>query len=228
MTEAVSGLLVLDKPAGITSYDCIRRIKRILPGQKIGHCGTLDPLAQGVLLVVIGRETRRQSHFQAMEKQYWFRAAFGVETSTGDREGEVMRTANFGHVTRESLEQAAQRFVGVHAQVPPRYAALKYKGRPYYEYARKGIDIPRAARDVQIASCEILSFDPPLWEGRVVCSRGTYIRTLVEDIARELNSAATLDALIRERIGAYERRNALVWDDLDRASREELIRHVQP
>ena len=149
-----------------------------------------------------------------------------METSTGDREGSIVRRAEYSGITRENLDQAAGRFTGSISQVPPRFAALKFKGRPYYQWARLGIEIPRIAREVRIHSFQVLSFDAPFWEARVVCSRGTYIRTLVEDVAKELGSAAVLDFLLRERIGEYGCQNAIEWESLGRLTRDELIRYL--
>jgi len=223
MPEAAAGLLILDKPSGVTSYDCVHRVKRILDREKAGHCGTLDPLAQGVLLVLVGAATRRQESYLALEKEYWFRARFGVTSRTGDREGEILEAPGFSHVSEGMLRQTIRGFIGPQFQTPPRYAALKYKGKPYYYWARREVEIPRAPRPVHIANFELLSFAGAWWEGRVICSRGTYIRTLVEDVAKKLNTGALLDALVRERVGAFERKDALSWENLSACRRESLL-----
>jgi tRNA pseudouridine55 synthase len=223
----VSGLLLLDKPAGLTSYDCVHRVKRILAREKVGHCGTLDPLAMGVLILLVGRATRQQSTFLDLEKQYWFRGEFGRVTDTGDREGQCLRSPGFGHVTAQHLKDALDTFVGEQMQTPPRFSALKFQGKRYYQWARQGVEIPRRARPVRIKSFELLSFQAPFWEARVVCSRGTYIRTLVEDVAERLGTGASVDVLIRERIGHFSRDQALSWETVSQSSRAQLLDHFQ-
>ena len=159
MDEALSGLLVVDKPAGLTSFDCVYRVKRILQATKVGHCGTLDPMAKGVLLLLVGKATREQENFLGLEKQYRFRAQFGQATDTGDREGTLTATKDFNHITRARLEIALQDFQGKQMQTPPRYAALKYKGKAYYRWARMGVEIPRVPRPIEVYSIELLSLE---------------------------------------------------------------------
>ena len=214
VTDLPSGLLLLDKPSGVTSFDCVQVAKRRLGAARAGHCGTLDPAARGLLLILVGSATRHQDSFLGLEKEYWFRSELGVKTSTGDRQGETIEARPPDHVTRETLENVLPSFVGNMEQTPPRYSALKYKGKPYYYYARKGLDVPRAPRAVSILSLSLLSFRLPFWEARVVCSRGTYVRTLVEDVAERLKTCGTLVELIRERIGTYRRDDALAWEEL--------------
>jgi len=227
MDEALSGLLVIDKPAGLTSFDCVHRVKHILQAKKVGHCGTLDPLAKGVLLLLVGKATQEQENFLGLEKQYRFRGQFGRATDTGDREGAVTETKNFSHITRRRLESILRDFQGKQAQTPPRYAALKYRGKAYYRWARMGVDIPRVPRPIEVYSMELLSLEGAFWEARVTCSRGTYIRTLVEDIALRLETVGMLDDLIRERVGTYALSDALSWDRVTGSCREELSAHFQ-
>src|SRR5207253_2870045 len=129
--------------------------------ERAGHCGTLDPAARGLLLILVGSATRHQDSFLGLEKEYWFRSELGVKTSTGDRQGETIEARPPDHVTRETLENVLPSFVGNMEQTPPRYSALKYKGKPYYYYARKGLDVPRAPRAVSILSLSRLSFRLP-------------------------------------------------------------------
>ena len=224
---SISGLLLIDKPAGLTSFQCVHRIKKILGDVRVGHCGTLDPMAQGVLVILYGAATKLQDEFLALEKQYWFRARWGSMTDTGDREGKETARFEFAHVAEVALREALTRFEGDQQQTPPMYAALKYKGKHYYDYARQGIDIPRVPRPIQIKSFDLLNHGVDFWEARVVCSRGTYVRTLAEDVARALKSGAHLDALIRERIGHYRREDALTWGTIESATKEFLLNHAQ-
>ncbi|MFA5975619.1 MAG: tRNA pseudouridine(55) synthase TruB [Elusimicrobiota bacterium] len=224
----VEGLLLIDKPSGPTSYDCVHHVKRISGQPRVGHCGTLDPLAQGVLILLLGRATKQQDAFLGMEKQYWFRAQFGILTDTGDREGKRLQTMGVLPLESCPLQTVLTGFVGEHGQIPPRYSALKYKGKPYYHWARRGMDIPRVPRPVQIHSFELLKLDGAFWEARVTCSRGTYIRTLVEEVAQRLGTIATLEALVRERVGNYRREAALSWDRLLTLDREGLRGYCEP
>ncbi len=214
MSESLDGLLLLDKPAGMTSSDCVLAAKRKLSAQRVGHTGTLDPSARGLLILLFGKATRTQDAFHTYDKEYTFRAQLGVKTETGDGDGVDIEMTPWDHITRNALREAIIRFTGHIQQIPPRYSALKFKGKPYYHYARRGIEIPRAPRPVQIHSFELTRFDPPFWEGKVVCSRGTYIRTLIEDVAQSLGSAAVLRELFRDRIGPFSRKAAVSWQDL--------------
>jgi len=222
MTDTAGGLLLLDKPSGVTSFDCVHRVRRQLGVKRVGHCGTLDPAARGLLMILAGPATRAQDSFLGLEKEYWFRGEFGVKTSTGDREGNVIEERPCDHVTREKLKEVLKGFVGETEQIPPLYSALKYKGKPYYHYARKGLDVPRTARPVTIVSLSLESLCPPYWDARVVCSRGTYVRTLVEDIAERLGTCATLAELVRERVGSYKREQALSWQELRMIATKDL------
>jgi tRNA pseudouridine55 synthase len=227
MVDSASGLLLLDKPSGPTSFDCVRMARRVLQEKRIGHCGTLDPMAQGVLVLLFGRSTRRQNEFLAMEKQYWFRCELGRITDSGDRMGKTLETLAVPSLTRDDLEAAAKGFLGESLQIPPKVSAIKYKGKRLYEWTRKGIEVPRAPRSISIYSFEILSLEGNYFEARVVCSRGTYIRTLVEDVARKMGTGGTVDALIRERVGTYRRENAMSWETLCTSSRESLLTLAQ-
>jgi tRNA pseudouridine55 synthase len=223
MPERVSGRLLLNKPCGPTSFDCVRKTRTILSERRIGHCGTLDPMAEGVLILLFGTETRRQREFLDMQKQYWFRSEFGRFTDSGDRTGTTIEEKSFGHVTYESLVAVAGSFIGQQWQTPPKISAIKYQGKRLYEWARKGVDVPRPPRQVIIDTFEILNFDGRFYEARVTCSSGTYIRSLAEDVARRLETAATVDALVRERVGSYRREDGVSWDTLCQSSREQLL-----
>jgi tRNA pseudouridine55 synthase len=226
MADTDSGLLLLDKPSGPSSFDCVRQARRILQQRRIGHCGTLDPIAQGVLLLVFGQYTRRQAEFLELEKQYWFRAEFGRSTDSGDRTGATLERRPFEHLTRQALEQAVLHFIGDQWQIPPKVSAIKYQGKRLYEWAREGVEVPRPPRRVTIRSIDVLQFDGAFWEARVMCSRGTYIRSLAEDVAARLGTVATVDALVRERVGEYRRENAVSWEQLCGWNRDQLLEKV--
>jgi tRNA pseudouridine55 synthase len=222
-----SGLLLLDKPSGVTSFDCVAVVRRVLGVKRVGHCGTLDPAAKGLLLILVGSATKTQDSFLGLEKEYWFRAELGRKTATGDLEGDVQETTPFSHVTQELLQKTLENFVGDIQQVPPIYSALKYHGKPFYHYARKGQSIPMMPRTVTIRSIELLSFELPYWEARVVCSRGTYVRTLAEDVASRMNTCGTLVDLVRERIGPYRRDEAMSLESVRNSHPTKLIKALQ-
>lgn len=203
MTNPLSGFFIVNKPSGITSFTVIRHIKRVLQVRRVGHCGTLDPLATGVLVVVCGTATRRQEEFMALPKTYRAVVRLGTTTDTGDITGTVTATAPACAVTLDMIRQAVTRFVGEIQQVPPMYSALKWGGRRLYELARAGTTVERAPRTVRITRIELVSYADPFLEIVVDCSRGTYIRTLAEDIGTALGCGGTIERLCRERVGPY-------------------------
>src|SRR5258708_18464845 len=149
------GLILLDKPSGPTSFDCVRMARRILQEKRIGHCGTLDPMAQGVLTVLLGGQPRRQDEFLAMEKQYWFRSELGRITDTGDKMGKTLETLPVGTLTLGDLQSTAQSFIGEQLQIPPKVSAIKYQGKRLYEWTRKGIDVPRPPRHIPLPAFQL-------------------------------------------------------------------------
>jgi len=184
-------------------------------------------MAEGVLLILMGKSTRLQDSFLGLEKQYRFRARWHVTTETGDREGQIQKQHEAYPVSENDLRLVMQGFVGEYEQIPPRYAALKYHGKPYYHWARQGIAIPRESRPVQIHRFELLSHDANEWEARVVCSRGTYVRTLAEDVAARLGTGSHLVELVRERVGPFAREQGITQSMVESFSLEDLQRHVQ-
>jgi tRNA pseudouridine55 synthase len=210
----VDGVLLLDKPSGLTSNAALQRVKRLYNAQKAGHTGTLDPLASGLLPICFGEATKFAQSMLDARKAYVATVRFGTATATGDAEGDVVAS---GPVTfdRENLEGALARFVGTIAQVPPRHAALKYQGRAFYDYARKGIEIPRAARQVEIAALELIDWLPPAARVRVVCGKGTYVRVLAEEVGAALGSCAHLSALRRTAVGPFAVEQAHTLPELE-------------
>jgi tRNA pseudouridine55 synthase len=210
----VDGVLLLDKPRGLSSNAALQRAKRLLAAEKAGHTGTLDPLATGLLPLCFGEATKFAHALLDARKEYVATVAFGIATDTGDAEGETVRTCE-APIAREALAAALQRFVGAIAQTPPRFAALKHRGRNYYEYAREGIEIPRTPRDVRIDAIELLGWEPPHARLRVACGKGTYIRVLAEDIAAAVGSCAHLSALRRTAAGPFALEHAVTLDVLE-------------
>jgi tRNA pseudouridine55 synthase len=217
-----TGFLLVDKPGGITSHDVVARVRRILEQQKVGHAGTLDPMATGLLVLGLGRATRLLRFVAGAAKVYVARMRLGVATDTLDADGAVLERAPMP-VTEDEMRAAAERFVGPILQVPPMVSARKVEGRRLYQLAREGTTVEREARPVIIDSIEILDFSPcdyPEVEFRVECSTGTYVRSLADDIARALGGRAHLTALRRIGIGALDVADAFELDDLERLKAE--------
>jgi tRNA pseudouridine55 synthase len=195
-----SGLLNLDKPQGITSHDAVLAVRRVTGIRRVGHAGTLDPMATGVLVVCIGRATRLVEYLMATDKSYEGTVRLGVETTTYDAEGEITRQAEVA-IKREQVETTLGRFRGAIEQVPPMYSAIKQEGQPLYKLARRGLTVPREARRVTISRIELTDWSPPDLELRLTCSSGTYVRSLVHDLGQRLNCGAHLTRLVRTRSG---------------------------
>ena len=221
----VDGVLLLDKPPRISSNAALQRAKRLLVAEKAGHTGTLDPLATGLLPLCFGEATKFAHALLDARKEYLATVSFGIATDTGDAEGGRLRTCDVAF-SRDELAAVLPRFVGTIAQVPPRFAALKHRGRNYYEYARAGIEVPRAPRDVRIDAIDLLGWDPPQAVLRVVCGKGTYIRALAEDIAAALGSCAHLAALRRTAAGPFAIERAVtlaVLEGMEVSERDALL-----
>ncbi len=199
--EPVDGVLLLDKPSGITSNLALQKARRLLNAAKAGHTGTLDPLASGLLPLTFGEATKFSADLLDADKAYEATLQFGVRTSTGDAEGEVIETRAVA-VARGAVEQVLAGLTGTIEQVPPMHSALKHEGRPLYALARKGIEVQRAPRQVRIARLRLLDFDGDRARIEVECSKGTYVRVLAEDIGASLGCGAHLAALRRTRVGA--------------------------
>jgi tRNA pseudouridine55 synthase len=193
----VSGFFLLDKPSGPTSNQVLQRVRRLFDARKAGHTGTLDPLATGMLPVCFGAATRTAAQAIAADKHYEATALLGSATDTADAQGQVIETAVADHVDAGLIGAVLERFTGDIEQVPPRYSAVKHNGRRLYELARAGIDVPRSPRTVTIHQLELARFEAPYFTIRARCSKGTYIRTLIEDIAKAVETLAHVTALRR-------------------------------
>lgn len=194
----INGFLLLDKPQGKSSNQALYPVKKLLPkGTKIGHTGTLDPGATGLLVIALGRATRFISYLKSNQKAYEAVLRLGLKTDSADIWGSVIEEREARKLIREELEQALGGFLGEIEQIPPMFSALKREGRPLYELARKGIEVERRPRRQYIYSIELLAYEHPEATIRVVCDAGTYIRTLIEDVAESLGELATMTALRR-------------------------------
>ncbi len=218
----MNGVLIVDKPAGMTSHDVVRRLRRICGTRRVGHSGTLDPMATGLLLVAVGEGTRVIQFLVEGDKTYCATMRFGEETTTQDAEGEVTRRCPVDHLHEESVRQACQDLVGQLEQVPPMYSAVKVGGIPLHRLARQGIEIERRSRTVHVRRFDIKKLALPELVFEVECSKGTYVRTLCHDLGRRLESAGHLTALRRTRSGKFDIDEAVTLDWLEAASREQI------
>ena len=199
--DAVDGVLLLDKPVGLSSNDALIKAKRFMNAKKAGHTGTLDPFATGLLPLCFGEATKFSQDLLEADKTYLATVHLGITTNTGDTEGETIATGDV-NVTREQIEAVLPQFRGPIMQVPPMYSALKRDGKAYYEYAREGITLEREARPVTILTLELVDYQAPFLKIEVTCSKGTYIRVLGEDIGHALGCGGHLNALRRTQVGA--------------------------
>jgi tRNA pseudouridine55 synthase len=220
----MDGVLLINKPSGCSSHDVCRLVKRKLKAAKVGHTGTLDPMATGVLPLCINGGTKLVQFLMFGEKEYAGSMRLGLETDTQDIEGSVLFSHDAAAVNLAALEEAFGAFRGEILQTPPMYSALKRGGVPLYRLAREGKTVEREPRRVTISELELLAFEPPDVSFRAVCSHGTYMRTLCHDIGRRLGCGAVLTRLERVRTGGFHVRDALHYDALDRLAPEDICR----
>ncbi|MBI4990427.1 MAG: tRNA pseudouridine(55) synthase TruB [Rhodocyclales bacterium] len=223
----VDGVLLLDKPAGMTSNAALQKVRRLFNAAKAGHTGTLDPMATGLLPVCFGEATKFAGELLAADKRYAATVLLGVRTDTADAEGRVLETRPVA-ATREQVEAVLARFRGDIQQVPPMHSALKRDGRPLYEYARQGIELERAPRAVTIHSLDLVGFEGDRIKFDVDCSKGTYVRTLAQDIGEALGCGGHLVALRRTRIGSLRLEAAVTIEALEAMPPEARNALLQP
>ena len=227
----VNGFLVLSKPKGMTSMDVVRVVKRLTGIRKrVGHGGTLDPLAEGVLPICFGQATRLMEHLINQPKEYSMTVRLGVETDTYDAEGVVVEERDASGITREDVEAALRPFQGVFQQKPPMHSALKKDGHRLYELARKGVELDLEPREVQVYSLSLESFEDCLVTIRVECGRGMYMRSLAHDLGHQLGCGAHAASLVREKAGTFRLDDALTVEQFTKAAEagrwRELIRPI--
>lgn len=201
--RAIDGVLLLDKPIGLTSNQALQRVKRLFGARKAGHTGSLDPLASGLLPICLGQATKVSGFLLNAGKRYQVVARLGQRTDTGDADGQVVEKQPVPELDRRLVKRVLARFEGSQTQVPPMYSALKHQGQRLYKLARQGIEIERQPREIEICGLELLSLEADALELEVVCSKGTYVRTLIEDIARALGTVAHVIVLRRLGVGPY-------------------------
>lgn len=211
----MEGIIVVNKPKGITSFDVIRKLKKIFKTKKIGHTGTLDPLATGVMLVCVGKATKLASDLEAKDKIYIADFDIGYATDTYDIEGKKI-AENIIEVSKENLKQSIKKFIGNIKQIPPMYSAIKIDGNKLYHLARKGIEVERPERDVTIEYINLLDFKDNKVKIETKVSKGCYIRSLVYDIGQDLGTYATMTALQRKQVGDYSLENSYSLEQIEK------------
>ena len=207
-------VILIDKPQHWTSFDVVRKVRNLIRIKKVGHAGTLDPLATGLLIVCTGKFTKKINEYQAQEKEYTGTFTLGAVTPTYDLESEPENIKDYDFVTKELLEKTRKQFIGEISQVPPIHSAIKQKGKPVYLMARKGIDVKLEPRQITIKEFEITNINLPIISFRVVCTTGTYIRSLAKDLGNALGCGAYLSSLCRTRIGEFTLEKAMTIETL--------------
>ena len=221
MTQlSADGILVLDKPAGISSMDVVRRIKRASGMRRVGHGGTLDPMATGVIPICLGRATRMMEYMFDSSKEYLGEVRLGISTDSYDAEGEIISRSDPSGVEREDIEDVLNRFLGQIEQVPPMFSALKRKGKRLYELARQGIEVEREPRSMTVHSIRLEDWNPPVATVHIECSRGFYMRSLAHDIGVQLGCGANLKSLTRLRTGRFRIADAVSIETAQRSFEE--------
>jgi tRNA pseudouridine55 synthase len=212
---AQSGILLIDKPEGITSHDVVDIVRKKINLQHIGHAGTLDPIATGLLIILVGRATKQFSRFVNFDKEYVAILRLGAQTDSGDSQGKIIATSDYQQITEERVSAVLKALEGKIENIPPMVSAIKHKGKPLYVLARKGITVERKARLVNIYQLKRLKFSLPDIEFQIKCSKGTYIRSLGEEIARRLDSLGHITWIRRTAIGPYSVSDAKKIDSFD-------------
>lgn len=218
----MNGVIIIDKPAGQTSHDVVRDIKKILGARKVGHTGTLDPLATGVLPVCVNEGTKLAQFFRLDSKEYRATMLLGVTTDTYDVEGKIVAEAT-PHVSREDIQGVLASLAGLREQVPPPYSAVKHRGKPLYKWARQGISIASPPRSIEIYQLSLEEVALPYVTFRIACSKGTYIRSLCQEIGAMLKCGACLAALRRTRSGSYSEKDSVALGGVEEKKKKELL-----
>lgn len=224
----MEGVLLVDKPTGLTSHDVVYRLRRKLQMKKIGHAGTLDPMATGLLIMLIGKATRISQYLISLDKVYEGTIRLGVTTNSQDAEGEVMETRPVPPLTEEQVRAAMAGFLGDQYQTPPMFSAIKKDGVPLYKLARKGEEIEREPRFIRIAGFELTSFATPDIGFQLSCTKGTYVRTVAYDLGQKLGCGAHLAALRRTASGKFTIGQCLTLEAIEAATLSEIEKRLVP
>ena len=224
----MEGVLLVDKPSGLTSHDVVYHLRRKLQMKKIGHAGTLDPMATGLLVMLIGKATRISQYLISVDKVYEGEATLGVVTDSQDAQGEIMETCPVPPLTETQVRDAMNGFLGDQYQMPPMHSAIKIDGVPLYKMARKGEEIEREPRFIRIASFELNSFALPTLTFTLHCTKGTYVRTIAHDLGKKLGCGAHLSALRRTGSGKFNISQCLPLDQIEALSLPEIEKRLIP
>jgi tRNA pseudouridine55 synthase len=210
----MEGILLVNKPKGPTSFHIIKTLRKVTGVRKIGHAGTLDPGARGLLIVLVGKATKHAQYFERMKKRYVAKILLGVRTDTDDREGTVIEQKETSVLSKAILQKALSAFSGSIMQRPPRYSAVKYCGRRAYDLARQGKEFKLKPRQIEIHDLQLIYYDHPIIKIALSCSKGTYVRSIARDLGDQLGTGATLHSLIRTQIGRWSIMQSLHYKDM--------------
>jgi len=224
----INGFLLLDKVIGVSSNKALQQVKGLYQAKKAGHTGSLDPLACGMLPIAFGEATKFSSHLLNADKHYTFTAKLGVKTSSGDAEGEMIETAPVPNISQEQIERVLKDFQGEATQIPPMYSALKHQGQPLYKLARQGIEIERKSRTITLFQLSLTKFTNSEITCKVLCSKGTYIRSLAEDIAKALGTVAHVTYLYRDWVSPFMQHKMIQFEELQTLCASELEHYLLP
>jgi tRNA pseudouridine55 synthase len=224
----MEGVLLVDKPKGLTSHDVVYRLRRKLQMKKIGHAGTLDPMATGVLVMLIGKATRISQYLMSVDKVYEGEATLGVITDSQDAEGEIMETRPVPELSETAVRDVMKTFLGDQYQTPPMHSAIKIDGVKLYQLARKGEEVEREPRFIRVAAFDLLSFALPKLTFDLHCTKGTYVRTIAHDLGQKLGCGAHLSALRRTGSGQFKIAQCLSLDEIEKLSLPEIEKRLIP
>lgn len=220
------GILLVDKPEGVTSSDVVRIVKQLVKPAKVGHSGTLDPAASGLLVVMIGAATRALDYLDELKKRYVVKVKLGEETDTYDREGQVINSSDPSGVTLDQVEEVLIHYRGVIEQVPPHFSAAKKNGVPLYKLARKGVKVDLPPRKIEVFSLVVTKWNSPFLDFELVCSKGTYARAIARDIGKDLGVGARLETLRRTESGAFNVDDAISLDKISEEGAEVILQKL--
>lgn len=227
-TKELEGVLLVDKPKGLTSHDVVYRLRRKLSMKKIGHAGTLDPMATGLLVMLIGKATRISQYLMSVDKAYEGEATLGMITDSQDAEGEVMETRPVPPLAEAQVREAMKGFLGDQYQTPPMHSAIKIDGVPLYKMARKGEEVEREPRFIRVMAFDLVGFAPPKLTFRLLCTKGTYVRTIAHDLGQKLGCGAHLSALRRTGSGQFNIGQCITLDALEAMAIPEIEKRLIP
>ncbi len=227
-SENFSGIILVDKPEGPSSFDVVKKIRTCLKVKKAGHFGTLDPASSGLLIVALSKATKFFDIFKKKEKVYYVTVELGIETDTYDKTGKIIKKTEKIDVSRDELESAIKNFIGEIEQIPPPFSAKKFKGKPLYEYAREGRPIIPKPSKVFIHYIKLFKYEPPIFEIEVRCSSGTYMRSLAKDIGELLGVGAVMYSLRRLKIGEYSLEKAISFSKIKECDEKFILKHAIP